>query len=347
VLQQIGASKYASLWKSVWGEPLRYNTSANIELNYDRVGLAIAAYEASSEVNQFSSKFDRYMAGDVSLTPLEASGMMLFNGKGLCNACHPGPLFTDFTFDNLGVPRNPQNPFYDMDVVYLDNGTPINPAGDSWVDIGLGGYLESLPETFFTNLGLDKGTTVAANMGKHKVPTLRNVDLRPGKSSPKAYMHNGVFKSLKEVVHFYNTRDVETWPEPEVMANANTAELGDLGLTDAEEDAIVAFLATLSDGYKVKATPHKVSVASAPLRVDGPNPFNPSTRLSYGLSEPGLVSIHVYDLSGRLVQTLAQGWQVQGQHFVEWNARGLASGQYVVRMDAGGSTTTQRLTLLK
>ena len=65
-------------------------------------------------------------------------------------------------------------------------------------------------------------------------------------------MHNGVFKSLKEVVHFYNTRDVEDWPAPEVPQNVNTDELGDLGLTDAEEDAIVAFMETLSDDFKVK-----------------------------------------------------------------------------------------------
>ena len=62
-------------------------------------------------------------------------------------------------------------------------------------------------------------------------------------------MHNGVFKSLKEVVHFYNTRDVEEWPPPEVPENVNTDELGDLGLTDAEENAVVAFMKTLSDGW--------------------------------------------------------------------------------------------------
>ena len=65
----------------------------------------------------------------------------------------------------------------------------------------------------------------------------------------KAYGHNGVFKTLKEIVHFYNTRDVGAWPQPEVPANVNTDELGNLGLTPAEEDAIVAFLKTLSDGY--------------------------------------------------------------------------------------------------
>jgi cytochrome c peroxidase len=62
-------------------------------------------------------------------------------------------------------------------------------------------------------------------------------------------MHNGVFKTLKEVVHFYNTRDVEDWPDPEVPVNVNEDELGDLGLTEEEENAIVAFMEILSDGY--------------------------------------------------------------------------------------------------
>ena len=72
-------------------------------------------------------------------------------------------------------------------------------------------------------------------------------------------MHNGVFKSLKEVVHFYNTRDVEDWPPPEVPRNVNTDELGDLGLTNEEEDAIVAFMETLSDGFKIKKKGEKNS----------------------------------------------------------------------------------------
>jgi cytochrome c peroxidase len=102
------------------------------------------------------------------------------------------------------------------------------------------------------------------------VPTLRNVGLRPGKAGkkgfPKAYTHNGYFKSLESIVHFYNTRDVkpdcadpltrekdalaqDCWPAPEIEDNLNTDELGNLGLTPAEEAAIVAFLKTLSDGY--------------------------------------------------------------------------------------------------
>ena len=88
-------------------------------------------------------------------------------------------------------------------------------------------------------------------MGKHKVPTLRNVDKRPTPDLVKAYGHNGYFKSLEDVVHFYNTRDVpgEGWPPPEVANNVNTAELGNLGLSPREEAAIVAFMKTLTDGY--------------------------------------------------------------------------------------------------
>jgi len=81
------------------------------------------------------------------------------------------------------------------------------------------------------------------------VPTLRNVDKRPFPEFVKAYGHNGYFKSLQEIVHFYNTRDVGSWPPPEVPQNINKAELGDLGLTDDDEAALVAFLKTLSDGY--------------------------------------------------------------------------------------------------
>jgi cytochrome c peroxidase len=240
VLEQVAGSKYAELWEEVWDEPVSFETPEDIDKNYDRIGRAIAAYENSSEVNQFSSKFDVFLEGEVDLTDQETWGLELFNGKALCGECHPSPLFTDFTFDNLGVPRNPENPFYKMDRVFLDDGTPINPQGANWIDLGLGGFLETRPEW---------ADRAEENYGKHKVPTLRNVAKADGLNFPKAYMHNGVFKTLKEVVHFYNTRDVEDWPEPEVLQNVNEDELGNLGLTDDEEDAIVAFLQTLSDGY--------------------------------------------------------------------------------------------------
>jgi len=235
VLQKIAKAKYASMWETVWGEPLSYDTPEKVDMNYDRVGLTIAAYEGSPEVNQFSSKFDYYLQGLAELTPLEKWGLDLFNSeeKGKCALCHISegekPLFTDFTFDNLGTPKNPENPVYKYK--------------PDFIDPGLGGFLSTRD---------DYKAMAEANMGKHKVPTLRNVDKRPGIGFTKAYMHNGVFKSLKEVVHFYNTRDVESWPPPEVAENVNTDELGNLGLTDQEEDAIVAFMQTLSDGYSLK-----------------------------------------------------------------------------------------------
>jgi cytochrome c peroxidase len=243
VCEIVAAAKYADLYEEVWGEPISCETE-DVDAFYDRVGLSIAAYEASAEVNQYSSKFDAYLAGEAELTEQEASGLELFNGKAMCSACHPSegpyPLFTDFTYDNLGVPKNPDNPFYDMDAVFFPDDSPINPEGDAWIDNGLGDFLRTRPEY---------AAYADANDGKHKVPTLRNVDLRPGAGFVKAYMHNGVFKSLEEVVHFYNTRDVEDGPDPEVLANVNTDELGDLGLSDEEEAAIVAFLKTLNDGY--------------------------------------------------------------------------------------------------
>lgn len=271
VCEQVAASKYAGLFEQVWGEDSLDCGTGGINAMYDAVGLSIEAYEDSGEVNQFTSKFDYYLQGMAELTYQEMMGMELFNGKAMCNACHTSeagsngepPLFTDFTYDNLGVPRNPENPFYDMDEVFLDDGSPINPQGSAWIDSGLGGFLRTLADPsnqmwrhlpYVTNVkdltNAELMMLAAENDGKHKVPTLRNVANGFGKNFPKAYMHNGVFKSLKEVVHFYNTRDVEVWPAPEVPQNVNTDELGNLGLTDAEEDAIVAFMKTLSDGFE-------------------------------------------------------------------------------------------------
>ena len=123
---------------------------------------------------------------------------------------------------------------------------------------------------FLQNAGYSEDV-YQAEWGKHKVPTLRNVGKGSRQADPadpncivKAYGHNGYFKSLAEIVHFYNTRDVleeceeigdpqpgvNCWPEPEVEMNVNTDELGDLGLTPEEEAALVAFLMTLSDGYQ-------------------------------------------------------------------------------------------------
>jgi cytochrome c peroxidase len=233
---------YPVTFEEVWGE----GACDHYAEAYDQIALSIAAYEASSEVNAFSSKLDQTFDGKVKLSKEEQRGYALFRGKGMCQRCHPAngqkALFTDFTFDNLGVPKNPENPVYDVDPEFVDSG--------------LGGFLESAgyPEDVYK-----------VEWGKQKVPTLRNVDLRPDENFVKAFAHNGYFKTLEGIVHFYNTRDVKPvcpgayteaealaancWPEPEVAENVNTDELGDLGLTPDEEAAIVAFLRTLSDGY--------------------------------------------------------------------------------------------------
>ncbi len=241
------------------GEPVPLDETDQTKVNtaYNDIAYAIAAFEASPESNAFTSKYDYYLKGVVDLSKEEKKGLNLFKSKGKCAACHvldPGPngappLLTDFTYDNLGVPRNPDNPFY--------TESAFNPAGAGWIDLGLGGFLASRT---------DYQQYAAANHGKQKVPTLRNVDKRPDQDFVKAYAHNGYFKSLWQIVHFYNTRDVkppcadaltrvedalagDCWPVPEVPVNVNTRELGNLHLTPDQEEAIVAFMKTLSDGY--------------------------------------------------------------------------------------------------
>ncbi len=223
VVNAVKISDYAGLFEEVYGE----GTLKNVDTAYDNIAEAIAAYENSEEVNKFSSRYDGYLEGRATLSEEELQGLDLFNGKALCSECHPSggdmPLFTDFTYDNLGVPRNPDNPFYSLPKAF-------NPLRSDYIDFGLGGS------------GRD-GVSAETEKGKMKVPTLRNI----GKTAP--YAHNGYFTDLKGIVHFYNTRDVtsEGWPAPEVADNVNIDELGNLGLTDSEEDAIVAFMMTLDD----------------------------------------------------------------------------------------------------
>jgi len=260
VVAKVAASTYAPLFEQVWGSGSLL--PANVSPAFERIARSIAAYERSKEVNPFSSKFDAYLNNKTKLTKKENDGFQLFLGKGNCANCHiatPGPsserpLFTDFTFDNPGIPKNPANPFYAMPPEF-------NPDGTNWIDVGLGGFLAKVP---------DYAQYANTNLGKHKVPTLRNVDKRPDPGFVKAYSHNGYFKSLKEIVHFYITRDVPgaglngvPWPPPEEPLNVNIAEMGNLGLTDAEEEAIVAFLQTLTDGYPTIITPAQAILKEA------------------------------------------------------------------------------------
>jgi cytochrome c peroxidase len=239
-----------------------------VAATFDQMAQSIANYEASAEVTPFTSKYDAVLAGKAEFTPQEQAGYDLFRGKAQCNACHrdggPGedPLFTDFTASNIGVPANPRLPYY------LENrpdarGYVANPAGPSFVDGGVGRFLTndqllsqpSVVDSRWVKFAPD-------NQARFRVPTLRNVDKRPYSSFVKAYGHNGYFTSLKSIVHFYNTRDVlprcqpsdpgegvTCWPAPESTDNMNTRRVGHLNLTDAEENAIVSFMQTLTDGF--------------------------------------------------------------------------------------------------
>jgi len=253
---KIKNSSYADLFEKVWGKG-SLDCGKNVSATYDRIAKSIAAYERSKEVNPFSSKFDLWLRKRVDLSEEEKQGLKLFEGKGKCAECHPTkrgpkgrhPLFTDFTYDNIGIPKNPKNPFYGMSAKW-------NPKGAAFVDAGLGGYLKEAGY---------KASVYEPEIGKFRVPTLRNVDQRPSPNFVKAFGHNGYFKTLKEIVHFYNTRDVlprcekmsnprpgeNCWPEPEILSNLNKEELGNLGLTEEEENAIVIFLKTLTDAYKM------------------------------------------------------------------------------------------------
>jgi len=240
---------------------LQQQDRVQVQYTFDAMAQAIAVFEASSEVSPFSSKFDAFLAGKTRLTASEQRGYALFNGQAKCNTCHidpkgdKRPLFTDETTGNLGIPKNTAMSYYSQ--THPDRyGYVADPEGKAFVDYAVGAYLRSIEN------GVQPWKKYAKEFdGRFRVATLRNVDMRPSSSFVKAYMHNGYFKSLKEVVHFYNTRDrlprcaigspgerVTCWPGPEVAANRDT-ECCDLGLSNQQEDDLVSFMKTLTDGY--------------------------------------------------------------------------------------------------
>jgi cytochrome c peroxidase len=277
---------------------------------YDHWAQSLDAYEQSVQVSAFSSKFDAFLKGNYAMTANEAAGYKLFRGKGNCNSCHldgrstaPSPtapasedtgtaadvrpVFTCFGSANEGLPLNPRNAFYYQDKPDPYGFTP-NPIGFGYRDLGLGEFLRSGYGTWASpNITWRK--FAPKQDGLMQVSSARNVAMAPpqctkGTEAPgpyfqKEFFHNGYIKSLKQLVHFYNTRDVmaykfdvtsghcpagttervDCWPRPEVKNNEDTTT-GNLGLTDLEENQIVAFLETLTDGF-TKTYPNRDTYA--------------------------------------------------------------------------------------
>lgn len=240
VVDKIAASGYAQLFRQEFGSAIFQDTDAA----FTRIGVAIEAFERD-DLQPFNSKFDAMVRGQVQLAPQEARGMALFQdaAKGNCAACHlmhpasgkpEDSLFSEFTYYATGVPRNaaiPRNAdpaFFDLGLCGPERTAPVLPA-----DIAAGVTIENF-------------------CGKFRMPTLRNVAQRP------AFMHNGVFRDLREVVRFYSTRNTATVSNDlpaRYQANVevtkppfNRKSSDGPALTEREIDDIVSFLRTLSDG---------------------------------------------------------------------------------------------------
>jgi cytochrome c peroxidase len=248
VVKKVAAASYSKLMTDEFGADI-FRTP---DLAFKKIGEAIAAFEGTRGFQPFSSKYDNFVLGKTSLAANELRGMKLFMDptRGNCASCHlmnpaskdpKDSLFTDFAFYALGVPRNRAIP---------DNANP------SFFDLGLCGPNRTRPAL---GANVPAGVTVEQFCGTFRMATLRNVADR------KAFMHNGVFKSLREVVSFYATRNSNPtrWYGPGGVPNdLPLAYLGNIiqdrvpfsrprsagpALSEPEIDDVVAFLTTLSD----------------------------------------------------------------------------------------------------
>jgi cytochrome c peroxidase len=299
VVEKVSKGPSAALFKEYYGDDIFTKPTSQV---FNLICSEIAVFETSDKVSPFTSKYDAWLEHKATLTEHEMNGLRLVTGSvsgrpggkpykfAQCALCHgipadpkTGPdIFTNSCYANIGVPKNPNNPYYKMTSATADPAG-YNPAGAAYIDLGLGGILYprmGLPPGNMGKGSNGKGDFLAIN-GTFKAPTLRNIDKRPSPEFVKAYMHNGVFKNLYDVVHFYNTRNLTDldevidftklhpyaglkgiplhatpeFPSPISLQNPNgatassAAQVGNLGLTHEEENEIVDFLKTLSDGY--------------------------------------------------------------------------------------------------
>ena len=217
---------YVSSFKNLYG-----NDILNDEQKaYDALSEVIASFERTDAFSSFDSKYDKYLKGEYDLTPLEDLGKSLFfsNNNNSCATCHvlkgedkEGETFTNYEYHNIGTPANKALRAKNG-VNEIDKGLLANPA------------VSDIKE-----------------LGKHKVPTLRNVAV----TAP--YMHNGVFSDLKTVVEFYdkynnktrtiNNETQQVWDEPEVKETISIKELKAKEMNDRKIESLVAFMKLLTD----------------------------------------------------------------------------------------------------
>ncbi|MFQ5642311.1 MAG: cytochrome-c peroxidase [Thiogranum sp.] len=225
VVNKVRNASYANAFLSVFGA----GALDDVTTAYDFIAQALAAFEASPEVNRFTSKFDASLVGQYTMTASEMNGMNVFRGnKARCANCHVidnptgGPaLFTNFKYFNIGTPVNTMNPAYVSDNTHRDAGL----AGNSNI----------------------APADIATERGKFKVPTLRNIEL----TAP--YMHNGVYDTLDEVITHYDIIVADSLYIAEVNDNI-ASELNPftdtgLGLSTQEKTDLINFMKTLTDGY--------------------------------------------------------------------------------------------------
>lgn len=272
VCEHVKSAKYAPLYSIAYdGEQINCTAGRDVEVTFGRIALAIGAYQSSKDISPWDSKRDQALANDSDgvfplddFTEQENFGHDLFYGlqselnpdrknAGCGLFCHrngniggttPQERYTGDGYFNIGTPRNVE--------------IPGNPEPD---------------------VGVFAMTGDPGDIGHHKAPTLRNVDKRPGKGFVKALTHNGWFKSLESLVHFYNTSAIgrptansfgvtrcpdhiktekdalanNCWPEPESDVGIIRFVVGNLNLTLEEEAAIVSYMKTFTDSHTAKA----------------------------------------------------------------------------------------------
>ena len=276
LLQKSPASLAA--FESVYGAAALSNPQTALQ----DIGLAIAAFETEDpSFHPFSSKYDWWLQGQAQLTAQEQAGLALFNNpvKGNCTACHPSQrqgysdhaLFTDFTFDNVGIPRNwnipanspnPVSPVDGTALTYVPVETNVpSDAEYAYYDMGLCAPFAPPDSDPNPRVSL---STVTSVCGKFKVPTLRNIAL----TAP--YFHNGVFGSLQQVLEWYVTRDINN-------NSGNNPNPVAAGSADGNPYVAVGSFYTAADG-----TPDQLEYNDLPIDFDanvniGEIPYTPPT----------------------------------------------------------------------